>query len=128
VRLGLCSIAVVTLGFAAPAGSSDRLRIVIWPRGTTSTTRVTWTLRCNPPGGTLPRTGRACRALASLERPFAPVPSGVACSEIYGGPQVALVTGSFRGRRVWARFRRTDSCQTGRWNRIAFLFPLPAGG
>jgi hypothetical protein len=43
------------------------------------------------------------------------------CSQIFSGPQVALVTGIYRGRHVWARFRRTDSCQTDRWNRIAFL-------
>jgi hypothetical protein len=43
------------------------------------------------------------------------------CSQIFSGPQVALVTGTYRGRHVWAGFRRTDSCQTDRWNRIAFL-------
>jgi hypothetical protein len=125
VRLALCSIVIVTgLGLAASAGAADRLRIVVWPHGTTSHVRVTWTLHCNPAGGTLPKAGRACKALGSLSRPFAPVPAGVACSQIYAGPQVALVTGSFRGRGVWARFRRTDSCQTERWNRVAFLFPF----
>lgn len=60
---------------------------------------------------------------AQLTRPlFAPVPTDVACSEIYSGPEQALVTGRLNGRKVWARFRRTDSCQTQRWNRVAFLF------
>jgi hypothetical protein len=45
------------------------------------------------------------------------------CTQIYGGPQEALVTGTFGGRRVWARFSRRNGCEIARWNRIAFLFP-----
>jgi len=115
------------LALSLPASASstgkDQLRIVIWPYGTESTVRSDWTLSCRPAGGTLPRPARACRRLASLDRPFAPVPAGIACSQIFSGPQVALVTGTYAGQRIWVRFRRTDSCQTERWNRVAFLFP-----
>jgi hypothetical protein len=55
------------------------------------------------------------------------VPENIACIEIYGGPQVARVTGTFRGRRVWATFRRTDGCEIARWNRVRFLFPIATG-
>jgi hypothetical protein len=55
------------------------------------------------------------------------VPENIACIEIYGGPQVARVTGTFRGRRVWATFRRTDGCEIARWNRVRFLFPIAIG-
>jgi hypothetical protein len=44
------------------------------------------------------------------------------CTQIYGGPEEALVTGSFRGRKVWARFSRVDGCAVDRWNRLSFLF------
>jgi hypothetical protein len=44
------------------------------------------------------------------------------CTEIYGGPAEALVTGTHRGRRIWARFNRTDGCRIERWRRHAFLF------
>jgi len=81
-----------------------------------------WTLRC-PAGGTLPRPARACRRLEALDRPFAPVPKNAACTLIYGGPQVAEVRGTFKGRRVKARFTRTDGCEIARWNRVRFLFP-----
>jgi hypothetical protein len=87
-----------------------------------------YTLRCNPVGGTLPHRAAACRKLAGLKAPFAPVPKNVACTEIYGGPQVALVTGRFRGRSVRAAFNRRDGCQIERWNRVAFLFPGAANG
>jgi hypothetical protein len=82
-----------------------------------------WTLRCGPAGGTLPHAVDACRRLAALDAPFAPVPPETACTDVYGGPQTAAVTGTFRGRSVWARFRRVNGCETARWNRVRFLFP-----
>ena len=85
-------------------------------------TAIVRRLRCNPAGGTVPRAAAACRRLAGLNRPFAPVPKDTACTQIYGGPQEARVTGTFGGRRVWVTFRRTDGCEIGRWNRVAFLF------
>ncbi len=117
-------VALFALGAGSVHGSTprDHLRIVVWPQGVGSAPRAAQTLTCNPAGGTLPGAARACGKLAALPQPFAPVPSGVMCSQIYAGPQVALVTGSYRGRKVSARFRRTDSCQTERWNRVAFLF------
>lgn len=81
-----------------------------------------WTLRCGPAGGTLPQAAAACRKLAQLEAPFAPVPADAVCSQIYGGPQTARVRGTFRGRRVDARFNRRNGCEIARWNRVAFLF------
>jgi hypothetical protein len=129
VRLVLLAVAVaLVLAFgagSAGATPADHLRIVVWPQGTSGPPRAVRTLTCRPAGGTLPRPGRACVELAALDKPFAPVPGGVMCSQIVSGRQVALVTGTYRGRRIWARFRRTDSCQTARWNRIDFL--LQAG-
>ena len=109
----------------ALAGQSE-LRITVWPKGKDAGPAMTWTLRCDPAAGTLPRPGRACRLLQALRDPFAPVPPTVACNQIYGGPQVALVRGTLLGRRIWATFKRTDGCQTARWNRVAFLFPARA--
>lgn len=103
-------------------GSRIELRITYWPRGQGAGHAVRWTLRCTPPGGTLPRRAEACRRLPQLRRPFAPLPKNVACAQVYGGPEVAIVSGAFRAKRVWARFSRTDSCRIGRWNRLRFLF------
>jgi hypothetical protein len=82
----------------------------------------TWTLRCGPAGGTLPKPGVACARLAGLRDPFAPVPADAVCSMIYGGPQVAHVRGTYRGRTVRTAFNRRNGCETARWNRVAFLF------
>src|SRR5215218_5378314 len=95
------------------------LEISVTPGGKAPT--KVWTLRC-PDGGTLPDAAEACSKLVSLDDPFAPVPKNVACTEIYGGPQVADVHGTFRGRQVDARFNRTNGCEIERWDRVQFLF------
>ena len=124
--LALAAVAL-TLAVGAGAPATD-LRITVWPEGKGEATALEWRLRCGPVGGTLPRRAQACRALAALEHPFVPVPDNVvACTQIYGGPQVARVTGSFRGRRVWAKFQRNDGCEISRWNRHRFLFPVATG-
>jgi hypothetical protein len=43
------------------------------------------------------------------------------CTQQYGGPQVAVVTGTFHGRTVNARFQRTDGCEIARWKAMAAL-------
>jgi Subtilisin inhibitor-like len=101
------------------AAAATALSIAVSPTGT-----APWhhsTLTCGPAGGTLAHPAAACTKLAKLSAPFAPVPKDVACSQIYGGPNVARVTGIFRGRRVWAVFHRRNGCETARWNALAFL-------
>jgi hypothetical protein len=119
-------VAAVALGGVAATPSAD-LRITVWPSGRGDGGSLVWRLRCRPLGGTLPRRASACLRLGALERPFAPVPKDIGCTQIYGGPQEALVTGTFEGRRVWARFKLTDGCEIARWNRVRFLFPVATG-
>jgi Subtilisin inhibitor-like len=119
----LACVLVVTSASSTAAASQTALRITVWPRGTQESSK-TWTLRCAPVGGTLPQPARACRTLYSLSAPFRPIPKNAVCTEIYGGPAVALVSGTFRGRQVWTRFKRTDGCQIARWARLAVLLPI----
>ena len=72
-------------------------------------------------------------AMAALDRYgegiFFPVPGPQqACLDVFSGPEVAVVTGTFKGRSVNATFKRTDSCQTARWQALAPLFGAVAGG
>ena len=109
---------------AAILVASTSLQITVWPNGQGDPSdKRGWTLRCAPVGGTLPHRTSACVKLGRLAHPFAPTPKGVACTQIYGGPQVALVTGRFRGHSVRARFSRKDGCEIARWNSVRFLFP-----
>jgi hypothetical protein len=103
--------------------ASTSLHVTVSPKGADHTPKRSYTLTCAPLGGTLPHRAAACRQLARLKAPFAPTPKNTACTEIYGGPQEALVTGRLRGTLVRARFSRRDGCEIERWNRVAFLFP-----
>ena len=121
VRLAVViALIVVSAGAAHASSGGTSLRIAVRASSSAST-RVT-TLRCDPPGGTVTRPGLACRRLLAAGRGiFAPTPSGIACTMIYGGPQEALVTGTLRGVKVWTRFRRRNGCEIARWNRVGFL-------
>jgi hypothetical protein len=89
---------------------------------------ITWTLRCNPARGSLPRPARACARLAAGgARLFARLPRNIVCTEIYGGPQRARVVGTVNGRRIFATFARSNGCEIDRWQRIS-PWLVPAGG
>ena len=122
-----CAVAAVALALGASAtwgaSAQSRLTITVWAKGQGTPAR-TYTLRCGPTGGTLPRAARACRVLASLRHPFAPVPRMSACTEIYGGPQEALVRGVVRGRRIWAHLDRTNGCEIARWDAHRAFLPV----
>jgi Subtilisin inhibitor-like len=105
----------------ATTGPTADLQIEISIRGSETPTKV-WTLHC-PPGGTLPDAATACSKLAEVKDPFAPVPKGTACTQIYGGPEIAHVSGTFNGERVDTKFSRGNGCELERWNKAAFLFP-----
>jgi hypothetical protein len=122
--LVLAALAVAGCGSSNPGDDSSggaSLDISVSVGGKGAPTRV-WTLRC-PDGGTLPDAELACRNLDRLDDPFGRLPKSFACIEIYGGPEVATVQGTFRGKAVNARFSRTDGCEIARWNRVRFLFP-----
>jgi len=103
------------------AAAATVLTITIWPGGDGAA--HTWRLRCGPAGGTMPRAATVCRRLNAVADPFAPVPKSAVCTQNYGGPQIAIVRGTFRGRHVWARFNRRNGCEIARWKRVEFLFP-----
>jgi hypothetical protein len=103
--------------------ASTSLHVTVWPNGQGHAPKRTYTLRCAPAAGTLPQRASACARLAKLKAPFAATPKNVACTQIYGGPQEALVTGRFRGVLVRSWFSRRDGCQIDRWTRVGFLLP-----
>lgn len=72
---------------------------------------------------TLPDPGAALEALARHgEAIFFPAPGPPRiCTQQYGGPQVAVVTGRFLGREVHCTFSRTDGCEIARWRAMAPL-------
>jgi hypothetical protein len=69
--------------------------------------------------------GQGCAAAAGLHpADFEPTPADVACTEQFGGPQTAKVTGSLEGERVEGGFSRRDGCEIARWDKLAALLEL----
>jgi hypothetical protein len=124
VRIVAVTAAALVLAPTAAAWPTASLKVTVWPKGKPGVSQR-WKLHCDPlPGGTHPSPGRACLALARHPHALKPVSKKVACLQIWSGPQVALVRGTFRGKHIRAWFKRTDGCETGRWNALAALLPL----
>ncbi|HEY7003034.1 MAG TPA: SSI family serine proteinase inhibitor [Gaiellaceae bacterium] len=100
----------------APTEPRYDLTITYWPKGKDGPSSKA-TLTCAPNGGTHPDPDEACAALAAHPEALHPVPLDFACTEIYGGDQVALVTGA----ELRAVFNRTNGCEIERWDALAPL-------
>jgi hypothetical protein len=95
---------------------TTELTVRVWPEGRGGPVRER---RVECPGAAI------CGEL-SVEM-LAPVPRDMACTAIYGGPGVARVTGTLRGKRVDERFTLEDGCQIARWERNRDLLGPPQG-
>lgn len=90
--------------------------------------RITFRVSClaNSTTGTHPNSKAICAAIARQGiRLFAPVPADTACTEIYGGPATATITGTVKGSKIYAKFSRTNGCQIARWENASALFTFP---
>ncbi len=63
---------------------------------------------------------RACRRARKLP---APPPQGAICTQVYGGPQRARITGRVGSRRIDRALKRTDGCRIDEWDRMVPLVP-----
>jgi hypothetical protein len=87
-----------------------------------------WTLSClDVVAGTHPEAVAACAHLSGLDDPFAPLPADVVCTEQYGGPQTARVTGRWHGEPVDAELSRVDGCRIAQWDGLGPLLPVDVG-
>ena len=100
-------IAPLLTVLAGCGAEQTRLRVVVRAEGPDGPAR-TQTISCaeNDP---------LCRRLRTvLPSTFGPVPDGAVCTQIYGGPATARVTGRLDGELVDARFSLRNGCQIGR--------------
>jgi hypothetical protein len=120
---GLVALLVVLVGCGSDAAPSDGprydLTVSFWPEGRGSEAR-TATLTCDPDGGSHPDPAKACDALLQHEDALQPVAGDVACTEIYGGPQLATIAGA----DVHATLSRENGCQIARWEALAPVVEL----
>jgi hypothetical protein len=92
------------------------------PKGVTCTSgplaKCHTVLHCS---GLLSAQKGACSFLAHNHGLFK-APHGIACTEIYGGPETAHMSGTVNGHHVDYKLTRTDGCQIGLWNMHAPLW------
>ena len=87
-----------------------------------------WTLTCaGTASGTHPDADAACTHLKGLADPFAPLPADAVCTQVYGGPETARVSGVWQGEPVELELSRTDGCRIAQWDDLGPLLPPPAG-
>jgi len=75
--------------------------------------------------GTAPDPAAACSAVAAAGGVDAfAVPSGdVQCTQVFGGPQTAVVSGTVEDEPVSADLARADGCEISRWDDLVPLVP-----
>jgi hypothetical protein len=128
-RVGFLVGLLVLAGCGSGTGGGDAaesppqpaydLQITLWPEGRDGESS-TASLTCDPDGGTHPDPAMACAALDAHPEALHPVPGDVACTEIYGGDQVAEIQGIGRdGTNVRAILNRTNGCEIARWEALA---------
>jgi hypothetical protein len=84
----------------------------------------TYHLSCaGTPAGDLPDPAAACAQLAGQPDPFAPLAADVVCTQLFGGPQTAHVTGRWAGEPVDLQLSRSDGCRIAQWDRLGALLP-----
>jgi hypothetical protein len=89
-------------------GSSTKLLVTVdadGPKGAAAPSSRE--VRCSDTSG--------CAAERVPASAYQPVQPRKVCTDIFGGPQTAEVTGTLRGKPVSARFSRQNGCEIDRW-------------
>jgi hypothetical protein len=77
--------------------------------------------------GDLPDAAAVCAHLQVLDDPFAAVPDDETCTQQFGGPQTARVTGRWADAPVDLQLSRADGCRIAQWDELGPLLPGPVG-
>jgi hypothetical protein len=80
-----------------------------------------YTLRCDPPGGTVTDPAAACARLTAGASLFGPLPAHVACPMIMADAGRATVTGTYFGQRVHESLV-DGGCDLSRWGKLKQVF------
>ena len=75
-----------------------------------------------------PQPSEACELLATSPQILDPAPANQMCTEQYGGPATALVTGTRDGKGVNREFNLKNGCGIADWNNaLPLLVQQPTG-
>jgi hypothetical protein len=116
---------------AGATGSAAATELTITVRESVAAEPVTYTLTCDPVGGDHPDPAAACAALEAARtaalNPLDPVPPTMACTEIYGGEQTAVIEGTLEGEPVRTELSRVNGCEIARWDSLVPVVVVPGG-
>jgi hypothetical protein len=129
VRHASVVVALVALGACGSetqheeAAPATEFRIIVWPSGRGGEAMEA-RLTCDPAAGSHPRPSAACAVLARERGALDPVPPDAICTQEFGGPDEAEVTGTIEGARLEATFTKRNGCEIDRWERLEPLLAL----
>ena len=129
-----CALSACGAADDAGAGASDLAREAVNETTTAQNslqisvsdgkgTTTTWSLTCDPAGGTHPDPAGACDALEKHADALAPVAPDAVCTMQYGGDDTATVQGTWQGEKVDAAFSLKNGCEISRWSALVPLLP-----
>jgi hypothetical protein len=127
LALSACGEADEPAAQQAPTGSAAIELTVLYDDGSGRTTSGTLTCRGADRRAEGALDGRAsaaelCTHARGLNELLTSKPdAGRACTQVYGGPETAVVTGTIDGRTVERRFTRTNGCELADYTRAAGL-------
>jgi hypothetical protein len=123
-RFKKLTLIIVLVTFTLPqsgAAAANSYSLVVSYKQSPQSEFQKWSLKCNPAGGTLQKAKTACNRLLKIANPFAHADPDQMCTELYGGDEVATVTGRWKGKKVSATFSKKDGCEIARWEALKFL-------
>lgn len=108
-------------GDTGTAPRADGVQLTISVRADADAEPRIVTIDCAPGDDAPP-----CPAALALDAAdFAPTPDDVMCTQQFGGPDEATVTGTINGEAVRADFTRVNGCEIARWDKV--VAPLIGG-
>lgn len=117
-----------------PSGAGQgnaELAIMIKPTETGAPTSFTLVCQNGTPAAESqhPNPAAACVAIKNNPAILAPVPAGKdrVCTQQYGGPETATITGVVDGRAVQASYSKKDGCEIAAWNAAKDVLASSAG-
>lgn len=128
---GAIVLAVQTETPEPAEGAAVSLKVAIRydDRGTRKAATLTCRASGNRATGYLRRRSvrRLCRAARDLREFLAAAPRHEICTEQWGGPDRAHITGRIGSDAIDRRLARTDGCEIADWDRAQPLLPRPRG-
>jgi len=106
---------------SASTTSAAKVSLQVTFAASASAPATSYTLRCEPAGGTVRSPAAACARLLTGASLFAPKPAHMLCPMIMGSAGRATVTGTYLGKTV----RETifeGGCDLARWARLKRVF------